>query len=78
MNYAIKVANGTKVIIDLSKSGNRYTVAVWDKFKHLVESFLDFEFYEDAYNYFLLKAQLHGVENAIRDVEHDPSDFNFD
>lgn len=78
MNYTMKVAENDKVAVDLCKSGNLFTVGVWSKEKHLMESILDFKFYEDAYHYFLQKAQLHGVENAIRDVKHDPSDFNFD
>ena len=78
MNYALKVAEDGKISIDVSKSGNKYTVSVWDKAEHKSRGSRYFTTYEKAHESFLAEARKHGVAENIKDVDHDPNDFNFD
>lgn len=79
MNYCIKVAKGERYCVDLSASGNKYTVGVWDKREHKpAEQIAILERYEEAEIEFKAVCLRYGVAKFIKDVEHDPSDFNFD
>ena len=79
MNYCIKVANGERYCIDLSASGNRYTVGGWDKREHKVaEPIVEGENYDTAEKIFEATCKRYNVDKFIKDVEHDQSDFNFD
>ena len=78
MNYTIKTAKGSKYIVDLDKSGNRYVVTVWNKAKHLCDQIVYFDTYELALGKFTITCKHLKLDKFIKDVEHDPSDFNFD
>lgn len=73
MNYTIKYAENEDLVIDFTKSGNEYTVGVWDKHNHCTVIAERIGKYEYAEAYFLGLCKGHGLEP----VEADNSETAF-
>ena len=80
MNYCIKYADGSAVIICLDNSGNKYSVCVWNKGEHRSEQGQYFDVYAEAESYFEWLCKAYGVEKFIKEVKHDLSELyaNYD